>query len=277
MTDEYVLGRTSAETERLQIQARLLAPNSVHLFRLAGITPGMRVLDVGCGAGDVSMLLAELVGPQGTVTGVDVNPAIVDLARARTAEAGLANVSFVHADLADLRVEAPVDAVAGRLVLFHLKQPAAAVRALSRLVRPGGLMTFQDFNSTRARTVPPTPLATKCTEWIISAFRAVGLTPDLGDQIAPLLRDAGLIVEGAASATIAGPAESAMPRYLADTLRSVMPAVLAHCQVTEAEVDIETLTGRLTQEFKEAGATFWMPELAAAWARVPQAMAVESC
>lgn len=70
MTDDYVTGRTSTETERLQLQASVLAPHSAHLLRLAGITPGPRVLDVGCGAGDLSMLLADLVGPDGAVIGV---------------------------------------------------------------------------------------------------------------------------------------------------------------------------------------------------------------
>jgi ubiquinone/menaquinone biosynthesis C-methylase UbiE len=136
MTDEYIMGRTSSETERLQIQGRLFAPYSAHLLRMAGIALGMRVLDVGCGAGDVSLLLAEAVGPDGRVTGVDVDPGILALARA--VEAGLANVSFCAGDLADLRLEAPVDAVVGRLIRLHVKDPAATVRALSRLVHRGG-------------------------------------------------------------------------------------------------------------------------------------------
>jgi ubiquinone/menaquinone biosynthesis C-methylase UbiE len=99
MADAYVMGRTSAETERIQLQASVLAPHSAHLLRLAGITSGVRVLDVGCGAGDVSMLLAELVGPDGAVIGVDMNPAVLELARARAAEAGLANESYLAGDL----------------------------------------------------------------------------------------------------------------------------------------------------------------------------------
>jgi ubiquinone/menaquinone biosynthesis C-methylase UbiE len=269
MTDEYLMGRTSAETERLQIQARVLAPHSAHLLRLAGITRGMRVLDVGCGAGDVSMLLAELVGPHGTVTGIDMNPAVLEVARARAAAAGLSNISYLHADLTGLRLDEQADALIGRLILFHLKEPAATIRALSRLVRPGGLVTFQEFNITRSRTVPPTRLATDCVDWIISAFRAAGITLDLGEHLASILRDADLTVLGAANAGSAGTAESPMPEYLANTLRSVLPVVLAHGQVTETQVDIETLAERLRHEFKEAGAAFWSPELGAAWARIP--------
>jgi tRNA A58 N-methylase Trm61 len=89
MTDGYLLGQSAAETQRLQLQARVIAPHSAQLFRFAGIGPGMRVLDVGCGAGDVSLLLADLVGPTGAVIGVDRDPAILDQARAHVADAGL--------------------------------------------------------------------------------------------------------------------------------------------------------------------------------------------
>jgi SAM-dependent methyltransferase len=86
-TDDYVMGRTSAEAERLQFQAEMLAPHSAHLFRLAGITPGMR----------------------GSAIGVDIDPDILDVARAEAA--GPANTSFVQADLADLRLDESVDAL----------------------------------------------------------------------------------------------------------------------------------------------------------------------
>jgi 2-polyprenyl-3-methyl-5-hydroxy-6-metoxy-1,4-benzoquinol methylase len=269
MNDGYVMGHTSAETERLQLQASVLAPHSAHLLRLAGITRGMRVLDIGCGAGDVSMLLAELVGPEGAVVGVDMDAEILRLARARASQAGLANVSFLEAELGSLRLSEPVDALVGRLILLHLREPVATVRALSGLVRSGGVVSFQEFNMTRARSVPETPLVTRSLGWIVDALRAAGLNPDLGEQVASILRDAGLSVEGEAAAGPAGSAESAMPEYLEGTARSVLPVVLAHGQVTEAEVDIDTLAARAASELKEAGATLWSPELAAAWARVP--------
>jgi ubiquinone/menaquinone biosynthesis C-methylase UbiE len=107
MVDSYVLGRTSAEARRLQLQGSVLAPHSAHLLRLDGIASGMRILDVGCGAGDVSVLLAGLVGPDGAVVGVDMDPAVLELARERTAASGLGNVSFVEANLAGLRLDKP--------------------------------------------------------------------------------------------------------------------------------------------------------------------------
>lgn len=268
MTDSYVMGRDSAESDRLRVQATLLAPHSAHQFRLAGVSPGMRVLDVGCGAGDVSMLLAELVGPTGSVIGVDVDPVVLELARARAAEAGLGTVSFVPAELTELTLDEPVDALVGRLILMHLREPAATVRALSRLVRPGGVVSFQDYTVSRARSVPPTPLLTRTARWVVEAMRLGGANPDIGEQIASILHDAGLTVLGAAAAATSGDADSILPGYLASTARPMLPVALAHGLVAEHEVDIDGLAARFAAELREAAALAWTPDLTGAWARV---------
>jgi SAM-dependent methyltransferase len=268
MTDSYVMGRNPAETQRLRAQADLLAPHSAHLFRLAGISPGMRVLDIGCGAGDVSMLLADLVGPTGSVIGVDVDPVVLDLARTRAAEAGLTTVAFVHADLTEFRLDEPVDALVGRLILMHLREPAATVRTLSRLVRSGGVVSFQDYVTSRCRAVPATPLVTSTVRWVVEAMRASGTNPDIGEQIASILFDAGLSVAGAASVEAAGGADSAVPGLFAATARSVFPAALAHGVVAKTDVDIDGMAEQLARELKDASALGWAPELVAAWARV---------
>jgi cyclopropane fatty-acyl-phospholipid synthase-like methyltransferase len=79
----YVMGFTESEVQRLTDQGRLAAPYTRALLLEAGVGPGMRVLDVGCGAGDVSLLAAELVGPSGEVVGLDINARALELARAR--------------------------------------------------------------------------------------------------------------------------------------------------------------------------------------------------
>src|SRR3954452_6741406 len=79
--DTYVLGRSAAETRRLILQGDFQAPYTRRFLLDAGIEVGMRVLDVGSGAGDVALLAADLVGPQGSVVGIDVNPRVLDTAR----------------------------------------------------------------------------------------------------------------------------------------------------------------------------------------------------
>ncbi|QRP48647.1 class I SAM-dependent methyltransferase [Amycolatopsis sp. FDAARGOS 1241] len=267
--DDYALGRSAAETERLRLQAEIYGSHTAFLLTRAGIAPRMRVLDVGCGAGDVTMQLARLVGPDGEVIGVDVDPAVLAVAQARVADAGLANVSFIEARLPAVPLDEQVDALVGRLILTHLKEPAPTVRVLAKLVRSGGIVTFQDFVSTRTRTVPPCPIATRTIDLIAAAAGAVTMNINFGERIPSILSDAGLAVVGAAAATAAGPADSLTPRYIAELARSMLPVITAHGLATEDEVDVGTLAKRIAEEMTEAGAMFWLPDLAAAWARVP--------
>lgn len=75
------------------------------MLHKAGVAPGMRVLVVGCGAGDVSFLAARFVGPKGTVIGVDKAPEAIGYGQQRTQQAGLDNVRFVAADLAEFQLD----------------------------------------------------------------------------------------------------------------------------------------------------------------------------
>src|SRR5690242_13513226 len=104
------MGRTPHETRRLMRQAQLYGPFTRLLFVGAGVGPGMRVLDLGSGSGDVALLAAELVGPHGAVVGVDTDAAILETARARVAAMGLDTVTFRHEDIRTLPVDQPFDA-----------------------------------------------------------------------------------------------------------------------------------------------------------------------
>ena len=143
----YVLGRSRSETERLQRQGRLFEPYTQRLLEEAGITTGMKVLDVGCGAGDVAFLAARLVGPTGSVMGVDNNPAILETARQRASAAGLSNVSFVAGDLRDADLDHDFDAAVGRVILLYVGDQTVALQAITRYLRPGGLWPSRKLTS----------------------------------------------------------------------------------------------------------------------------------
>ncbi|HEX6596593.1 MAG TPA: class I SAM-dependent methyltransferase, partial [Acidimicrobiales bacterium] len=141
----YAMGTSEGERQRLVEQAVIYAATTRHLFAQAGIGPGMRVLDVGCGVGDVSLLAASIVGPTGAVVGVDTDVEALAVAQARADGAGLEHLQFVQGDLRDATFEAPFDAVVGRFVLMYLADPADAVRQVRRHVPPGGIVAFQEF------------------------------------------------------------------------------------------------------------------------------------
>ena len=138
----YALGHSSAEIQRLKSQAAMLRPITERLLRSAGIDAGVRVLDLGCGAGDVSMLAAELVGPAGFVVGIDRNQEVLNVARERAREAGLRQISFVRASAEEFSVDEPFDLVIGRYILVHQQEPVALLCKAARLVRPWGSISL---------------------------------------------------------------------------------------------------------------------------------------
>src|SRR5437867_1513420 len=96
----YPFAQSEEEMRRLAVQAEVLHTEPTRsLFQQAGLAPGMRILDVGCGAGDVSLLAAEFAGPAGGVVGIDTSPAAIQTAQLRAERAGLRNVSLTEADL----------------------------------------------------------------------------------------------------------------------------------------------------------------------------------
>ncbi len=119
----YVLASSPAELGRLTLQAMILRPITERLFREAGVKQGMRVLDLGCGPGDVSFLAAEIVGPSGWVTGIDQAPEAIALARERTRENHIGSVDFELTAIENFCSPVQFDAVVGRYILVHQADP----------------------------------------------------------------------------------------------------------------------------------------------------------
>src|SRR5260370_14044370 len=121
---DYAMGSTDRERERLMRQGAVLRGFLASAFRAAGIEPGMRVLDLGCGVGDVAMLAAGLVGPTGSVVGIDRDAASVAWASKRVAEARHANIPFQTPALQDFPDSQPFDALLVPFILLHPPEPA---------------------------------------------------------------------------------------------------------------------------------------------------------
>lgn len=153
-SNTYVPGHSPHELERLQLQARLIDPITRGFPLEAGLAPGMRVLDVGCGAGDVSFLAADIVGDSGEVVGVDIVPTAIATARSR---ANTPNVQFLEGDPAEMSFEQPFDAVVGRYLLQFQRDPAAMLEKLTRHVRPGGVVVFREIDWDARRSFPSVP------------------------------------------------------------------------------------------------------------------------
>jgi ubiquinone/menaquinone biosynthesis C-methylase UbiE len=203
----YALGATSAEHARLIRQAVIWDPFTERLFRDAGIGPGQRVLDIGSGVGDVAMLAARLVGPSGAVIGVERDPATIATARSRVAKAALSNVSFIECDVRGVPSSELFDAVVGRAILQYLPEAGALLRSLATLVRPGGVVAFQDVWPTSLfHLTANLPLRSKCASLIYRTLERSGVHMEMELVLYRAFLEAGLVAPKSAlrfrSATI---------------------------------------------------------------------------
>ena len=252
----YIHPSSAVEQRRLLDQAERLAPLTCRLLRDAGIAPGIRVLDLGCGLGDVSLLAAALVGPRGAVLGVDRDASFLAVARARAAERGLAAVAFAEADVHDLSALAdrpPFDALVGRAILGHLPDPAAVVRAAARLVCPGGIIAFQEADITLTELTvarSPSELLRRVLGWFAVGHPRFGKRlPRAMLDLPATFREAGLPTPHLRSTTELGVGgEAYLLTQLVEILRSLLPVYERLGVVTAAEVEIETLEARLRTE-----------------------------
>ena len=157
----YDLGHHSDELGRLNVHGRALAGPARALLEAAGLRRGMRVLDVASGAGDMSFVVADVVGQDGEVSGVERAAEAILKARARAESQERANVRFVEGDIHDWYENGTFDAVICRLVLMYVPNPSAVLRTQADAVRTGGIVAPIGFDVTVARTMPATQLATQ--------------------------------------------------------------------------------------------------------------------
>ncbi len=189
----YLLGETSAEHERLIRQAQIFGPFTERLFRDAGVGTGQRVLDVGSGVGDVALLAARLVGPSGTVTGVERDPNSVATASSRASAAGLANVRFIPGEVGSVKTGEAFDAVVGRFIIEFLPDAGAEMRSLASVLRPGGVMALQDACwSTWLDLNQGFSLRGKCVSLIHRAFACSGAHMDMERVLFRAIQEPGL-------------------------------------------------------------------------------------
>jgi SAM-dependent methyltransferase len=265
---EYVLGRSEQESQRLIKQAIFLRPSTERVFRKAGLIEGMRVLDMGCGAGDVSFLAAELVGPTGMVVGVDQNPEVLELARRRADESGFAQVTFEEGEISEFTTTAQFDAVVGRFVLMYQADPVATLTHVFSLLARGGLVVVQepDFQVGVA-TRPSVVLWQQVNYWIGETFRRGGVNHDIGGKLYHLFRLAGLPGPAMLEHVSVGGGAGMRPFYenSAELVRSLLPRMEQFDVAAAQEVQADTLANRLEDETCRAECQLTYVPLVAAW------------
>jgi SAM-dependent methyltransferase len=265
--DGYVLSRTASEYKRLREQAAIYGPFTDRVLAQAGLTEGMSVLDAGCGPGEVMRLMARRVGPSGSVTGVDIDPAVgaYGLEQLRAEEES--TFHFHAADLLDGATlpGAPFDLVFCRFLLLHMDDPVAMVRRLAALTKPGGTLVAIDSVLDTMRCAPDEPAVSRAFDIMLGAFAAAGRPLDAGVRLGEWFRAAGLPMPTGTDIQgffVVTDGNSMLPRLLA----GIAPLAIRLGLTTANEID------RLQSETETISArgehcAHW-PTVTAAWTRV---------
>jgi ubiquinone/menaquinone biosynthesis C-methylase UbiE len=184
----YVHGYRARESERLGDQAGTL----VELLHAdTTYPPGVRVLEPGCGVGAQTITLARR-SPQAVFTAVDVSADSLNVARKRAHDAGLGNVSFAQANVADLPfTSGSFDHVFVCFLLEHLPAPERALARLRALLRPGGTITVVEGDHGSAYFHPDSPVAREAIACQIELQARAGGDALIGRRVYPLLVEAG--------------------------------------------------------------------------------------
>ena len=268
--DNYLLGHTPRAIQRLLLLGQICQPFTRRVFAEAGITTGMRVLDVGSGPGDVSLIAADLVGETGSVLGIDASAAMLQVAQTRAQAAGFGHVSFLAADLRTLALDQSFDALVGRFILMHLPEPKAVLHQLVRSVRPGGIVVFQeyDLSSLQDSSYPPSPLWELARRLSTLPFERAGGNLHAGMQLPAMFRAAGLPAPHMSYEASIG-ADAHWPGFemRAEDVRTFLPLIQQFGLATEEEIGIDTLADRLREEIVSQGGAAHLPVVVSAWAR----------
>jgi ubiquinone/menaquinone biosynthesis C-methylase UbiE len=271
-SSDYVLGHTQQELDRLISQGKFIGDLTEHVLRLAGINSGLRVLDIGCGAGDVSFLARSLVGPEGAVIGVDRSLDAIAVARQRAQKAQLSNVEFIAADLDKLALDQPVDALIGRLVLMYFPKPAVALRHLLSFVKPGGIVAFQELDMESVVAQPMCDEFWLAGQRLNQTFARAGIDLRTGLKLPSIFQDAGLPAPQMLQlARVEHGPESQAYAWIEQLTRTLLPLMQQTGVATADDVRVDTLAARMRDETVAKKAVLVLPPFIGAWAHKPAA------
>ncbi len=189
MAPTYVHGYDDRESQRLTDQANTLVDLLHHDTRYGD---GMTVLEAGCGVGAQTTTLAAN-SPGAAITSIDISAASLAEATKRCDEAGIRNVTFAQGDIFDLQfADASFDHVFLCFVLEHLRHPVDALRALLRVLKPGGTLTVIEGDHGSSMFHPHSEAAHAAIACQVSLQAMAGGNANIGRELYPLLTDAGM-------------------------------------------------------------------------------------
>jgi SAM-dependent methyltransferase len=263
-SEQYILATGGKEVERLRLLQEVYGPNSEALLRRAGLREGLRVVEIGCGSGNVACWLAQQVGASGSVVGIDNSPDQIDQARAQAKARGINNVDFQVGDANSLALpEGTFDLAYARLILMHLARPGEALKRMRRLVRPGGHVACEEMDLSCWICDPPSDLVRRFYELNVTLGERHGGHFRLGPSLPRLFLEAGF-ANPQVGANFPFALSGEQKRLLELTFLEFGPELVREKLATQPEVD--AIAAELARVAADGSTLLGFPLLVQVWA-----------
>ena len=261
----YTLVGGRADADRIARLSHVMAERTGAFLSRVGVGEGWRCVDVGCGDGQVTIELARAVGPAGRVVGVDNDAEALAIARQAAADAGV-EAEFINANATEPFDSDAFDLAYARLLLSHLPDGSAALRAMVAAVRPGGFVAVEDLYTGSLRSEPPAPVLDRLQEVYSATIRAHGGDPTIGPRLRALLALAGL--EDVREDAVENPMRSVDDKlFLAELVDNMRTAMLESEAATASELD--ELKSEIERAARDPERVFYQTRIHQVWGRRP--------
>lgn len=266
-SERYVLSTGETGRSRLEMLEELYGPTTESLLVHVGLSPSMRVVDIGCGVGTVVAWEAARLGSSGAAVGVDISTEQLAEAAKRCLAQGLMNVDFVQASVYDTGLpEDSFDIVSCRSLLSHLVDPEAAIREMIRLVRPGGVVICEDIDMRSIHADPPSSAYERIVDLYYELARITRCDYSVGRRLADLLKKAGLSDVDSRHDQPA-PRRGESKRWWELTFIESAPAMITAGILDQAE--LHDLCERIAPLGSDSTTAIYQPTHYQAWGRKP--------
>jgi ubiquinone/menaquinone biosynthesis C-methylase UbiE len=260
----YPIEHRAGEIDRLHVQSRAMAPETLAMLDRFGEMTGWRCLDVGCGPGGITDLLSARVGTSGHVVGLDMDVEFLAHARAHAPN----NVEFRHGDAYGSGLPAGTfDLVHMRFVASTAGDPERLLREAARLARPGGIVALQEPDGSTLNCYPPHASWDKLKAGLLAVFARVGANLELARQLYFIVHMAGFRDVQYRTAILGVRSGDPMIDYLPSTVESLRGSVVGLGLMSEGELADALQDCRA--HLAKPDTAFTMYTLAQVWGRVP--------
>jgi ubiquinone/menaquinone biosynthesis C-methylase UbiE len=261
-TSHYVIRGGIEGRNRLRILSRVMWPSTLNLLQRAGVRPGLRCLDIGCGGGDVSCELARLVGPSGSVVGMDIDEVKIAIAREEAAALDISNLEFRACNLCETEPQPEFDFVYARFLLTHLTDPDAMLAKIRSALRPGGTLVVADIDFRGYFSYPESPALARYVALYTEAVKRRGGDANIGPRLPALLAANGfenIQMSIAQPAGLDGEVRLITPL----TMENIADAVIAEGLASRVEID--QIVDELYTYARTPGTIGCAPRIVEAW------------